>query len=743
MSLRASIAVIAMTLTTSLTAPALAADLTLERVFASPSLAGPSPRLAKLSPDGRLATLLRNRAEDADRYDLWAIDTTSGRARMLVDSAKIGTGAALSEEEKMRRERLRIGGQKGIVDYDWAPDGKSLLVPIDGDLYVAALDGKVRRLTNSPETEVDAHISSTGKYVSFVRDQNFYVTDVATGMERALTRDGGGTLSWGTAEFVAQEEMERRTGHWWSPDDSKVAVQRTDESKVAVVTRTAIGADGTKVFDQRYPMAGTPNAQVELWIMTPIDGARVKVDLGSDPDIYLARVDWAKDGSVLYVQRESRDQQRLEMLKVDPATGQSTLLFVETAKTWIDLHDSFHPLKDGGFIWLSERDGYRHLYRWKDGSWIPLTSGPWVVDDLAGVDEAGRKVYFTGTFDTPLEKQLYVVDLDVPDPVAFPNKPKRVTEAGWWNEVAMDKGATRARVTRSSPSQPPQVYLGDAKGKVITWIEENRVEGKHPYAPYLPAHVVPEFGELKAADGSVLHYKLLSPPRAAGKRYPVFVQVYGGPAGQQVTRQWTKSLPLQEYLVEKGWIVFSIDNRGTPRRGNAFEDQIYKAQGTVEVADQKVGLDWLKSQPFVDPQKIAVYGWSYGGYMALRLLEDLPGQYAVGIAGAPVTRWELYDTHYTERYLGNPKTDPKSYQTSDALPFATQIRDPLLMLHGMADDNVTFDNTTAFISKLQDSAIPFEMMAYPGKTHAVAGEKTNVHLWRTIENFLNDRVLRR
>ncbi|MFW2830264.1 DPP IV N-terminal domain-containing protein [Sphingomonas sp. ID0503] len=722
-------------LMTSTTAPA--ADLTLERVFASPSLSGPSPRLAKLSPDGKLATLLRNRAEDADRYDLWAIDTTTGKARMLVDSAKIGTGAALSEEEKMRRERLRIGNQKGIVDYDWAPDGKSLLVPIDGDLYVADLAGRVRRLTTTEATEVDAHVSDAGKYVSFVRDQNLFVIDLASGRETALTTDGGGTLAWGTAEFVAQEEMDRHEGHWWSPDDTYVAVQRTDESKVAVVTRTAIGADGTKVFDQRYPLAGTANAAVELWVIDPATGKRVKVDLGANPDVYLARVDWSKDGSVLYVQRESRDQQRLDLFQVDPSTGKSGIVLTETSKTWIDLNNGFHALKDGGFLWMSERSGYAHLYRWKDGTLTQLTSGDWIVDDVAGVDEAGGKAYVLGTLDSPLEKHLYAVD------IARPGKPMRVTEAGWWNEAKMDKGATRALITRSNPDQPTQVYLADATGRRVTWIEENRLDARHPYTPYLASHAETQFGTLTAADGSTLHYKLLSPKRVAGRRYPVFVQVYGGPAGQQVSRQWGKGTPLQQYLVDKGWIVFSIDNRGTPRRGNAFEDQIFKAGGTVEIADQKVGLDWLKAQPFVDPAKIAVYGWSYGGYMTLKLLEKLPGQYAAGISGAPVTRWELYDTHYTERYMGNPKTDPQSYASADALPEAEKIADPLLILHGMADDNVTFDNTTAFISRLQDHAVPFEMMAYPGKTHAVAGEMTNRHLWGTIERFLDAQVLKK
>ncbi|MEA3034184.1 MAG: dipeptidyl-peptidase 4, partial [Sphingomonadales bacterium] len=224
--------------------PVAARDLTLERLFQSPSLSGPVPRQPKLSPDGRLVTLLRNRADEKDRYDLWAIDAATGQARMLVDSKKVGTGGEISEEEKMRRERARIAGTKGITAYEWAPDGRSILVPIDGDLYLATLDGSVRRLTETQATEIDPKVSETGRYLSFLRDRNFYVMDAATGQERALTTDGGGTLSWGAAEFVAQEEMGRNTGYWWSPDDRYIAVARVDESPVGIVTRAAIGAEG-------------------------------------------------------------------------------------------------------------------------------------------------------------------------------------------------------------------------------------------------------------------------------------------------------------------------------------------------------------------------------------------------------------------------------------------------------------------------------------------------------------------
>src|SRR5689334_11116601 len=309
--------------------------LTIERIFASPPISGPTPRKLKLSPDGRYASLLLPRAEDRERYDLWAMDTSTGAKRMLVDSTKLG-GGPISEAEKMRRERARVGGTKGIVEYEWAPDGKSVLVPVDGDLYLAEVaSGAIRRLTNTPQTEIDAHVSEGGRFVSLVRDQNLYAIDLASGAERPLTTEGKGNVTCGTAEFVAQEEMDRRTGTWWAPGDGRVAVECFDESQVPVVTRAAIGANGTKTFDQRYPAAGTHNVIVALWLMGADGGSRAKVDLGSNPDIYVARVDWSKDGRTLYVQRLSRDQKRLDLLAIDPATGQSRIVLTESMPTWV------------------------------------------------------------------------------------------------------------------------------------------------------------------------------------------------------------------------------------------------------------------------------------------------------------------------------------------------------------------------------------------------------------------------
>jgi dipeptidyl-peptidase-4 len=709
--------------------------LTIERIFASPPISGQTPRSLKLSPDGRYASMLLPRETDRERYDLWAIDTSTGAKRMLVDSTKVG-GGEISEAEKMRRERARVGGTKGIVEYEWSHDGKSILTPVDGDLYLADVaSGAVRRLTSTPQTEIDSHISEGGRYVSFVRDQNLYAIDLATGTERPLTTEGKGAITCGTAEFVSQEEMDRRTGTWWAPNDSRVAVECFDESKVQVVTRAAIGANGTKTYDQRYPAAGTPNVDVTLWVMNPDGSGRAKVNLGTNPDIYLARVKWSKDGRTLYVERESRDQKRLDLLAVDPATGASRPLLTEMARTWINLNDDFHPLTDGSFIWGSERTGFHHLYRFADGQLTPITRGDWVMTGLVGVDEPNHRLFFTGNKDGVLEQHVYSVDY------LSPGEPQRLTQPGYWNDAAMDKAGTHLIVTRSSPDQPPQVYLADDAGKRIAWVEENKLDASHPYAPYMAGHREIRFGTLKAADGSTLYWEMITPPLKKGRKYPVFFEHYGGPGtGQQVTRAWGS--PMRQYWVSKGWIYFQIDNRGSFHRGKAFEDQIYHAMGTVEVEDQATAARWLQKQPYVDPDKIAISGWSYGGYMSLKMLEKAPkGLYAAAVVGAPVTKWELYDTHYTERYLGNPAIDPKPYETSDALAGALKINEPFLLLHGMSDDNVIFENSSMLADELQQADRPFDMMFYVGQTHHIAGEGRQAHVQKTIERFLDEKVL--
>jgi dipeptidyl-peptidase 4 len=704
--------------------------LTIERVYDSPSLNGPVPRLPKLSRDGRYLALLRNRPTDLQRYDLWAFDRQAGQWKMLVDSEKLGSAEAMSEAEKMQRERKGIVNLKGIVTYDWSADGKTILVPLDGKLYLAGVDGSVRQLRGAGAGEaLNPVLSETGKYLSFLRNNRLWAGPVG-GAVKPVTPAEGKLIHWGEAEFVAQEEMARYTGYWWSPKDTRIAVERFDESPVDVLTRAAIGATGTTTTQQRYPAAGTHNVDVSLYVIDPAGTHKVKVDLGPNRDIYLTRVDWAPNGKTLYVQRENRAQSELDMLAVDPATGRSRLLFSEKAAPghWINLTNNYKFLDDGSLIWWSERDGFGHLYRFANGSWSQLTHGPWVVEDLAGVNQETHRLFFTATMDDVLAPQVYALDyLD-------PGAPQRLSDPAFVNGASMDKKGKTLLVSRSSPIQPPQVYLADDSGNRLTWVEENKLDASHPYAPYLASHRVPTFGSIKAADGSVLYWKMIAPPLVPGKRYPVLFEHYGGPTSQTVTKGWTA--PLDQALVGQGYIVFEIDNRGSPNRGVEFEKQIYHAMGSVEVQDQKAGAEYLKSLPFVDPARIAIYGWSYGGYMTLRQLEADPGLYGAGIAGAPVTKWELYDTFYTERYMSTPQHDGAAYAKSDAIADADRIRDPLLIIHGMSDDNVFFENSSELIAKLQHDDVPFEMMLYPGETHRSGTPKLLAHRWHTILNFL-------
>ncbi|QKG71803.1 S9 family peptidase [Erythrobacter mangrovi] len=704
-------------------------ELTFERVFASPSLDGPAPRKAKLSPDGRWLTLLRNRAEDKNRYDLWGYDRESGEWSMLVDSKKLGSGRELSEDEKMQRERARVGSLKGIIDYQWTADGAGLLVPIDGDIYLARPGGEVQRLTDTEESELNPALSETGRYLSFVRDRQLWIGEVGQSAAPVTPKEGA-DIRWGEAEFVAQEEMDRLTGYWWSPDDRRIAVERFDESGVGIVTRAAIGATGTRVYEQRYPVAGSANVLIDLYVMDPDGQNRVRVDLGSDPDIYLARVDWAPDASALYVQRVNRDQTVIDVLKVDPATGASSLLFTEHAVVedyWVNLTNNYKWLEDGSLVWWSERDGYGHLYRYAGGQWTQLTKGEWVVTDLVGIDQEAGRIFIRGTRDSVLAPQVYALPLSGGELV-------RLTDPEYSNAATMDAKGQTLLVTRSNDSTPPQSYLADQGGVRITWIEENALDASHPYTPFVASHRPTQYGTIAAEDGTPLYWEMVTPELEPGKRYPVYFYHYGGPHAQVVSKGWDGAL--RQAIVDKGYIWFAIDNRGSANRGVKFEQPIYHAMGGVEVRDQKAGTEYLKSLPFVDPGKIAISGWSYGGYMTLKQLQADPGYYAAGIAGAPVTKWELYDTFYTERYMGTPQKDGPAYDASSALPDATKLSDPLLLVHGMADDNVVFENSTALIAELQGANVPFEMMLYPGYTHRVSGEKISPHFFNSVFRFL-------
>jgi len=744
-SLFSVISLMAGTFLTMQTAQATSKDLelTVERIYADPSLDGPEVRTVKLSPDGKRVTFLKGKAEEQERLDLWEYNLADGESRLLVDSNDLSPGEEqLSDEEKARRERMRLFA-KGIIDYYWGDDSQTLLFPLAGDIFVYDLskDPKkaTKQLTDTEAYETDIKLSPDGRFVSFIRDQDIFKVEITTGEETQLTFDGEGTIKNGMAEFVAQEEMGRLTGYWWSPDSKKIAYLQVDESPVNIEKRYEINAEDFTVFEQRYPSTGTDNVLIKLAVLDLETDKTQWIDTGKETDIYIPRVKWLTDSSKVSYQWQSRDQQTLELRFADINTGKSQTVLTETSGTWINLTKDLIFLKNQeAFVWTSERSGFRHLYLYDlKGKLIrQLTGGDWVIDKVYGVDEEAGVVYFDANKESPLQQDLYSVSL------TEAGEPKKITEKDGVHEVSFAKNMQIFVDYFSSVSQPQQVSLRNADGSLITWLEENKLDKNHPYYHYYQKASKPEFGTIKAEDGQKMHYRIYKPvPFDSSKKYPVIVDVYGGPHAQRVRNQWgARNTYWHHLMASKGYVIFSLDNRGSWNRGKKFEDPIYKELGDVEVKDQVAGVDFLKSLPYVDSDKIGMFGWSYGGYMTIMSMFKQPDIFKVGVSVAPVTDWYLYDTHYTERYLGHPDSNKEGYQASNVFPYLEGLNGDLMIIHGMADDNVLFTNSTKLFKALQDANKPFDMMNYPGSKHSIWGQKVRTHVFNTISNYFDENL---
>jgi dipeptidyl-peptidase-4 len=729
-----------------------AAELTIERLFDDPPLSGPRARSVRVAPSGDRVLFLRGRDDDQFQLDLWEVALGGGDAtpHRLLDSRRLLPEEHLSDEETARRERERTAAYHGILDFQWSPDGRRLLVPLGGDLYLVelpagadpALEPAITRLPLGHHDLIDPKISPRGRYVSYLYRQNLYVYDLQARRERALTRDGGGAVHNAEAEFIAQEEFAQTSGYWWAPDDTRIVFKRFDESRVPVVKRMQTYARGVETVEQRYPAAGQANAALRLGVLAPDGRTPVRwLDLGADADLYLPRVDWLPDARRVAVQRLSRDQKTLDLLFIDTRSGAARQVLHETSPAWIEVHDDLRFLQgEPAFVWASDRSGYKQLYLYDlDGRLLrPLTHGDWDVDEVLLLDESARRLVFASNRERIEDRQIYAADLDGDAP------PRRLSAADGWHAADFGCGGERKFGCRagyyvdtwSDVDTPPQVAVRALDGTRVAWIEANALDEHHPYAPYRAQHVQPEFGQIAAEDGQALHYRLTRPADAQpGRRYPVLLSFYGGPTAQEAVNAWPREL-FDQYLAQHGIAVFTLDNRGTARRGRRFADVLLGRLGRAEVADQLAGVRWLARQEWVDAAHIGCFGWSYGGYLSLMLLAHAGQSLAAGISVAPVTDWQLYDTGYTERYLGTPAGNADGYRRSavfDALP---GLQAPLLLIHGMADDNVLFTNSTSLMAALQGQGTQFDLMTYPGGKHGLSTPAMHKHAFRAMARFL-------
>ncbi len=632
--------------------------------------------------------------------------------------------------------RGRFGWQNRRVresQFAWSKSGHEVLISAEGDLFLwRESTANWEQLTKTAEEESDANLSPDGTMVAYRLDDDLYCLDVASKKNTRLTFDGAPTLMNGKLDWVYPEELNLGTAFWWSPDSNRLAYLQFDTGREFIYPQVDLLGRRALAEPERYPQAGTPNAEVRVGLVGVKDAQPQTrwLDLGETRDSLIARLDWLSDGNAVAIQRLNRVQNHLDLLRADASSGAVTTVLRETDPYWINVSDSYRFLSNGEFLWSSERDGFRHFYLYGANGTLKnrVTSGAWEVTELAGVDEANRTIYYESTEASPLERQLYSIGFDG-------SGKKRLTQGAGTHHVEMSPKFDYFLDRYSSLVDPPSTTLRNAGGSEIAAL---RPAERKPYEAYdiLPTEIV----EVPSESGAKFYASLIKPKNfQAGQRYPLIVMVYGGPEAQSVVNAW-HGVGIAQVLAAKGFLVWQLDNRGSTGRGHAFETPIYRRFGKTELADQLEGIRYLEKLGYIDPERIGITGWSYGGYMTLYSLLNAPKVFKIGIAGAPVTDWHNYDTIYTERYLGLPDENPSGYKNGSAVTYASQLQSKLLIVHNIEDDNVLFQNTMQMADALEKAGKDFRMIVYPQKMHGVLGKASRQMYEAWLQQF--DETLR-
>ena len=722
---RVSLAAAALALL-ALPAAAQKRRLTIPDLTAEPPLAGKTVAGISWLPDGRTFAYLLRRGEGVAAFtELWLEEAATGRKTLVVTSGEASVPPAEGVEVAPGARKDSPPRRLALDDHGWAPDGRSFVVPADGELWVYRLaGGRLERITDAPGAEEHPAFSPDGRFVSFVRGNDLYLLDVASRGEKRLTRDGSATVFNGKLDWVYEEELAGRNGraYQWSPDGTRIAYLRLDDAAVGRYPITDYLRLPAVVEWQLYPKAGAPNPVPTLRVVSR-EGRELGAEALAADGYIVPGFSWTPDSRAVSYRTLNREQNREEVRLFSPGAG-SRVLLTENDPYWVNALDAPRFLPDGRFLWRSERSGWAHLYvgTTAGGPLRQITRGEWMVDRVVGVDAGTGLVYFTATEEGVRRRPIYRVGLDGK---GF----TKLTPGGGTHTAELSPDGRALLVTRSSVAEPPVVSLVGSDGRPLRVVSrpENRL------AEFALAST--EEVTIPADDGTRLEGRLVKPPDFdPGKRYPVLVYVYGGPHSQVVRDAWGATSLLDHYLAGRGYLVWSVDNRGSWGRGHAWESAVYRAMGRRELSDQLAGVRYLRSLPYVDAARIGIWGWSYGGYMTLYAMTNAPDVWKCGVAGAPVTHWKYYDTIYTERYMRTPQTNPAGYEDSAPLTRAKDLRAPLLLIHGTADDNVHLQNTLAFVDALTKAGTAHELQLIPGQKHGMRGP--------TATNFRNAAIAR-
>jgi len=729
------------------TAPVLAADGPLDARYLrnhaeTRGFSLGRPTRIQITPDAKAVLFLRAQPRVA-KMSLYEFDVATAKTRELLTPEKLLKGAEekLTPEEKARRERLRIG-VGGFTNYQLSPDGKEILLSLSGHLYVVKrADGDARELKTGEGTITDPKFSPDGKMVGYVRDHDVYVYDLATDKEHAVTKGGTEKKSNGEAEFVAQEEMDRHSGYWWSPDSKFIAYEEADADGVEVWYVADPSKPDQPGFASYYPRPGKDNVKVRVGIVPVTGGKTVWIDWDAKKYPYLAQVRWDKEGP-LTITVQTRDQKELVLLKVNPETGKTTSLVTEKDDAWVNIDQTVPHWLEGGkaFLWTTEGRDRIELQqrRLDDGEFaapVPMPPNHRFLR-LISADAKGKEIAFlrasTTKGDDGVRSDPTATKVGVVVSLDKGLKVGTLTKENGWHSAVFSKDHSLRVVTSTTP---------DRLARSVVYHRDGTVVGELPSIAEEPGFT-PRLEFLRVGDGEGYEAVIVRPQNFdPKKKYPVIVDVYGGPGHQTVVKAMRNWL-LMQWLADQGFIVVAFDNRGTPARGRDWERSIYKKFGSVPLDDQVAALQALgKKVPELDLERVGIFGWSFGGYMSALAVLKRPDIFKAGVAGAPVTDWYDYDTHYTERYLGVPKDkDDPAYKDASLLPLAKDLKRPLLLVHGTADDNVYFRHTLKLADALFKEGKDFDVLPLAGLTHMVSSPVAMEQLYTRIARYFQKHL---
>ena len=674
--------------------------------------------------------LLANDLSRKDLPRLQKVDAVTGEALPFLDAAKME--AAFAAIPGISAKDAKQIANRGSYQMNSAET--AALINFSNDLYYYEFGSdKALKVTNNPnDEEVGETVSPDGRTIAFVRNGNLYTFDLVAKQERRLTTDGGPKILNGRLDWVYQEELYGRgnfEAYWWSPNSTSLAYLRIDENPVREFTVVDQIPYHQTLEVTAYPLAGDPNPVVKLGVVDAnggptrwIDTAKYKAE-----DLLIVRVTWTPDGKQVAYQAQNREQTFLDLNFAEAGNGKSNTVLHETSKAWVGINDNPNFLKDGSFLWQSERSGWHHFYHYSpDGKLLQqITDGRWEVSSFDRLDEGGGFLYFSATEHSPIAPQAYRVKLDGTGLT-------RITTGEGSHKVAVSPASNFFIDNWSDVNSPTQTRLYDAGGKLVRVIEENKVEALKQYKLGTA-----ELLQVKTRDGFPMEALMIKPPDFdPTKKYPVLEFTYSGPHAPQVKNSWGGLTYMwHQLLAQKGYIIWILDNRTGSGKGLESTWPVYKNFGELELRDLEDGIAWLKRQSFVDGARIGIWGWSYGGYMTSYALTHSQS-FKMGIAGGTVSDWRNYDSIYTERYMLTPQNNPEGYKKSSPVYFAKDLHGKLLLIHGAIDDNVHTSNTMQFVYELQKAGKEFQLMLYPKSRHGVTDPVLVKHMRQMMTDFV-------